>query len=232
MRDAQFAKAVLVGEVGHEIHLRIGRIARRNAGFFQRDGDDGIAIDLVRAHIAADPVGERLVFVAQVLQCASVARQVLVSGRREIAGHAIEFVQRDRARAFFQVDPFGLDLTGEFFHAQCLHQNLDACLVLVVATAVLVIHAHDRFNVGEQMLPGQEIANHAADDRGTTEAAAHQYLKAQLAGRVLHQIEADVMRLHRSAVFCRRIHGELEFARYPGADRPAHLRPRRKTGRK
>ena len=58
VRDAQFAKAVVVGEVGGGIHLFRGDVARAVPGFLQRQRDRRIAGDTVRTHVALDPAGE------------------------------------------------------------------------------------------------------------------------------------------------------------------------------
>jgi hypothetical protein len=59
--DAQFAEAVAVGQVGHEVHLFGGSVARRHAGLFQRQHHGRVARHLVRLDVALDPVGEGLV---------------------------------------------------------------------------------------------------------------------------------------------------------------------------
>src|SRR5690606_15896008 len=63
-----------------------------------------------------------------------------------------------------------------------LDQDLDARLVLVVAPAVLVVDAHDGLDVIHDLVPGQELADLRADDRGAAHAPADKYLEADLAG--------------------------------------------------
>ncbi len=49
MADAQLAEAEALAGVGENAHLIGGGVARNAADGLQRDGDDGIAGDLVRA---------------------------------------------------------------------------------------------------------------------------------------------------------------------------------------
>ena len=53
--DADLAVAVALGEVGDEVHLVGGGVARRAADRLQRDGDDGVAGDAVRHDVLVDP---------------------------------------------------------------------------------------------------------------------------------------------------------------------------------
>src|SRR5476651_1036305 len=191
MRDAQFAEAVAVRQVGHEVHLFGGGVARRHAGFFQRQHHGRVAGLLVRLDVALDPVGERLV--VGVAGVEIQIRQLLVSGRHEPGGDAAHLVDGQRFRTIFQVGPFGFDLAREFFDADGFQQDLDARLVLVVAAAVLVIHAHHGFGVGQQMLPRQEVADHAAEDGRAAHAAAGHEFEADFASLVAHHGQADVV---------------------------------------
>ena len=46
----------------------------------------------------------------------------------------------------------------------------------------------------------QELADHVADDRRAAEAAADDHAKAELAARVAHELQADVVDEDRGAV--------------------------------
>ena len=88
---------------------------------------------------------------------------------------------------------FSLDQLAELLRPERLHQDLDARLVDVVAAAFQVVDAQDRFEIREQILLRQELADHVADDRRAAEAAAHDHLEADCSGRVAHQVQADVV---------------------------------------
>src|SRR3546814_16448510 len=84
---------------------------------------------------------------------------------------------------------------------------------LVVAPAELVVDAQDGFQVAQQMLLGQEVADRGADHRRAAEAAADDHLEADLAGRVAADLQADVVKAHGGAIVRRAGHGELELER-------------------
>ncbi|MCY1351036.1 hypothetical protein D9M69_372880 [compost metagenome] len=142
--------------------------------------------------------------------------QGLVGRVDEVRGDAVHFRFGQGARAVLQVRPFGIDALGEDIRTQCLDQDLDPRLELVVAAAVAVVHAQDGVEVAEQVLPGQEFVDEAADDRGTAEAAADQHAEAEFAGCVLHRFQADVMHFDGGAVAGGAVHGDLELARQVG----------------
>ena len=96
--------------------------------------------------------------------------------------------------------PLGLDLLAELVDAQRLHQDLDARLVDVVAAAVAVVDAQDRFEVRQQVRQRQELADHLADDRRAAEAAADEHLEADVAVRVALHVQADVVHLGGGAI--------------------------------
>ncbi len=108
---------------------------------------------------------------------------------------------------------FGFDQLAEFLRAERLHQDLDAGLVNVVAPTFEVVHAQDRFEIGEQILLRQEFADHVPDHRRAAEAAADQHLEAHFAGRVAHEMQADVVHARGGAILRRAGHGDLELAR-------------------
>jgi hypothetical protein len=81
------------------------------------------------------------------------------------------------------------------------HQDLDARLVFVVATAVAVVDPQDGLEVSKHVFARQE-AHHRADDRRAAQAAADQTRKP-VSRPVVDQIQADVVHLDCGAVFVR-----------------------------
>ncbi len=94
-----------------------------------------------------------------------------------------------------------------------MHQDLDARLVLVVATAIEVVNAQDRFRIGQKIGLRQEVAHLAADHRRAAETAADEDDKARLALVVAGQLQADIVDLHGGAVVRRAGDRDLELAR-------------------
>ncbi len=141
--------------------------------------------------------------------------QRFVGRRSEMGGNAVVFGLGQRCRAVLQVHPFGFDLAGEFLDAKRLHQNLDARLVGVVAPAEAVVDAQDGFAVGEDVLPGQELADDLAADRRAPEAAADDDAETDLAVLFL-QMQADVVEPGDGTVFAGAGNGDLELARQEG----------------
>ncbi len=76
-----------------------------------------------------------------------------------------------------------------------------------------VVHAQDGLDVGQQVTPGQALAQHLGDDRRTSQASADQYAQAQLLCLVAVELQADVMHLHRRAILLGSAQGDLELAR-------------------
>src|SRR5574343_524763 len=203
--DAQFAEAVAVVEVSHHVHLVGSDVARCDAVLLQRQGDGLVAGYLVGVGVAFKPALESL----GLRKFHGSNRGV--AGRGEVGGDAVVFLLRDGHRTTLAVGPFGLDLLAEGVDAECLHQNLDAGLVGVVAAAVAVIDAQDGLAVGEDVLPGQEVAHDLAADRGTAKAAADDDGKADLAINFL-EVQADVVEPADGAVFAGAGNGDLELA--------------------
>ncbi len=58
-----------------------------------------------------------------------------------------------------------------------------------------VVYAYDRFAIGQGVLPFQVLANHGAENRGATQAAAHPNLDGDLVIGVYIEFQANVMRL-------------------------------------
>jgi hypothetical protein len=94
-----------------------------------------------------------------------------------------------------------------------LDEDLDARLVEVVAPAGEVVDAHDGLDVDEDLLPRHEGVDLHARDGRAAHAAADEDLEADLAGRVLLELQADVMPADGGAVFRSTADGDLELAR-------------------
>jgi len=97
-----------------------------------------------------------------------------------------------------------------------MHQDLDARLVDIVAPAVLVVDAHDRFDVAQEVALGQERLDGLADERRAAEPATDDDLEAGVACTVPVQPQADVVNLDGGAVMRRRGQCDLELARQEG----------------
>ena len=95
------------------------------------------------------------------------------------------------------MQPFGFHFLAEALHAVFLHHELDARLVDVVAAAVAVVGAQHRFEVGEQMLPGQELADRVADHGRAAQSAANHHAKAHGAVIGAYRVQAHVVHLGR-----------------------------------
>ncbi|AID86653.1 hypothetical protein P797_27295 [Pseudomonas aeruginosa VRFPA04] len=212
---ADLAETVALGPVGDAFHLLRGDVARRRAGAgLGRQHHRGVARHLVRLDVARGPAGEGRIgrTGAAVGQLAVGRRQVV--RQYEALGDPLALLGSQLRRAVAQVLPLFLHLAGESLDAQRLDQDLDPRLVLVVAPAVAVVDPQDRLDVGQQVLPGQVVADHLAEHRRASQAAADQDPQAQLAGvGVAVKVQADVVHLHRGAVFHRRTEGDLELAR-------------------
>ena len=94
-----------------------------------------------------------------------------------------------------------------------MHEDLDARLVDVVATAMLVIDAHRRFEIGEQVRGRDTFADELPDDRRAALASTNPDVIDIRARRILADDDADVVHLDRGAILWRRRHGNLELAR-------------------
>src|SRR3546814_3733814 len=68
----------------------------------------------------------------------------------------LNFSFGQRRRAVLEMRPFGIDALGKHFWRERLDQNLDACLELVVTTAIAVIDPQDGVEIAPQVLPGSE----------------------------------------------------------------------------
>src|SRR4051794_22337395 len=144
--DADLPEGISVGEIGERIHLLGGGIARRRADRLQRDRDNGIALDLVRGHRVLAPrleirIGRGLA------QLVRIVRQLLVGGIGEARADVLDHLVVDLERGVADVLPLLLDFARELLDAELVHQDLDARLVDIVAAAVLVVDAQDRFDI-------------------------------------------------------------------------------------
>ena len=68
-----------------------------------------------------------------------------------------------------------------FSGPKLVNEDLDARLVLVVAASIEIVDAHDRLEIGDQFMLGQEVAHRHADHRRAAEAAADDHFPAALA---------------------------------------------------
>ncbi len=175
----------------------------------QRNDHGTIACNLVRTRVVAIPGLELRGLPGRHVD----VRELLVRRWPEESAHALDLGQLEPERGIADALPFGFDFLAEGIGALGLDQDLDARLVDVVAPAFLVVHAQDGFQVGQQVLARQELADGLADDGRAPEATAHQHLEAHFARRAMLHVQADVMHFGRSAVCRRTGHRDLELAR-------------------
>ena len=93
----------------------------------------------------------------------------------------------DGKRAVTDVLPLLLDFPGELVDAELVHKYLDARLVDVVAAAVLVVDAHDRFDIAQEIAAVDERPDGLRNERSAAEPATDHHLEAGLALRILVQ---------------------------------------------
>ncbi|MBA7473740.1 hypothetical protein ES707_09084 [subsurface metagenome] len=199
MADADFAEGISVREIGQRIHLIGGGIARRAADRLQRDRDDGIALDLVREHRVLAPALEQGIM-RRLLQLVRHMRQLFVLRIAKARADFLDGGILDRERAVADMLPLLLDLLGELVDAELVDEDLDACLVDVVAAAILVVDAHDRFEIAQDIAAMHELLDGLGDEGRAPETAADHDLEAELAVVVLVETKADVVDLDRGAV--------------------------------
>ncbi|MCY1411251.1 hypothetical protein D9M71_266330 [compost metagenome] len=211
--DANFAEAAAFGPVGDAFHLFGGDIPRRRGCTrLGRQHHRGVARHLVRLHVAGCPAGERRIGSQRTAITQLGIFRRTIPGRFESGRDAGVLVFGQLRLAVAEKHPLALHLAGEGLDAQRLDQDLDPRLVLVVAPAVAVVHAQDGFDVGQQVLPRQVVADHLAEHRRAAESAADQHPQAQLALGVARQVQADVVHHHRCAILLGGADGNLEFA--------------------
>src|SRR3954468_21824020 len=190
--DTDLTERIPVGEIGKRIHLLGSGITRRRADRLQRDRDDGIALDLVRGDRVLAPrleirIGRGLA------QLVRHVRQLLVGRGGEARADVLDHLVVDLERGVADVLPLFLDLAREFLDAELVHQDLDARLVDVVAAAVLIVDAQDRFDIAEDVAAMHEVPDGLGDERRAAKAAADQHLEPGLTFLVLDQAQADVV---------------------------------------
>ena len=216
MADADLVERVSFGDVGHRLHLAVAGIARHFADALERDRHGGIVGMAVGDHILVEPFAK-----APGIEPGKPHDLVAFGTgderrRREIGIDGADVGLGQLQIAILQRRPFDLDLAGEFLGTGLMHQDLDARLVLVVAAAIEIVHAHDRGGVGEQVLLGQEVADLLGDHRRAALAAADIDGEAQLTLVVALEMQADVVGLDGSAVALGAGHRDLELARQVG----------------
>ncbi len=140
-------------------------------------------------------------------------RQVFVNRIGETRANFFDHGVIQHQRAVADLQPFLLDLLGEFLDAKFMHEDLDTRLVDIVAAAVLIVHAHDRLDIAEEIAPGDEWLDGLADERRAAQAAADHHLEPGLAFRILVQPQADVVHLDGGAVVVGGRDRKLELAR-------------------
>ena len=215
MGYANLAKTVLVGQVGHGVHLPRGHIARWLAMRLEGNEDRPIARHLVGHGVVAEPGAKIGVSKLLCIQLRIGGWQGFVGMLLEEPADTVNFglIQH---QAIAYGSPFGLHHGGEFFRPGFLDQDFDAGLVLVVAAAMAVVHAQDGLEIGQQVLLFQEGPNHHANDRRAPQTTAHQHFKAGFSVFVFNQLQADVMHLGSGPVALRAADGDLELARQEG----------------
>src|SRR5438132_193098 len=203
MADANLAETVALGEIGDGVHLLRGGIAGRPSLGLERERHDGIAGELVVGDGIVEPNAEAVVR-ARLCQFGGVVLEGLVAGIAKSRGDIGDHRRVERERAVLDRLPLLLDFARKFLRTELVDEDLDAGLVDIVAPAVLVVGAHDRLDVAEQITLGQEGFDGLAEEGGATEPPANHNLEAGLADAVAVHVQADVVNLHRGAIMRRR----------------------------
>ena len=164
----------------------------------------------MRTGVGVIPTIECLVFGQFAVQGCSVHCLV---GRIGKAGlDALHFFPGQRHGAIFQLGELLFYQFPILVGTQGFHQDLDARLVLVVPVTVLVVHPQDGFQVGQQILPGNKLADQRARHRGTAQATTGPNLEAGLSVGTVNQLDTDVVNANQGRVrIGHRIHGNLEL---------------------
>ncbi|MNF89370.1 hypothetical protein D3C84_718930 [compost metagenome] len=212
--NADFTEAELLGPVGDRVHLPVSDVTRRRgqAGL-GRQHHTGVTRHFMRLHVARHPARERGVFGQPRAEIQVGVRQSLVARRHEGAGDPLVLEFGQLCRAVLEVLPLLLHFPGKGVDPQGLHQDLDPCLVLVVAPTMTVVHPQHRLDVGQQVLPGQPFTDLQAEDRRAPQATADDDPQQHLPGGIRVKVQADVMHHDRRAVLYGRADGDLELAR-------------------
>ncbi len=156
---------------------------------------------------------EAPILAARLHELGRIIGQLLVIGIAETAGDIGDHGGVERERPVPDRAPFLLDRARKLLGAELMHENLDAGLVDVVAPAVLIVGAHDRFDVAQQIALRQERLDGLADEWRASEPAADHHLETGFAGAVAVEPQADVVDLDGGAVVRRRRDRDLELAR-------------------
>jgi len=216
MRDAQFAKAVTLREIGDCIHLFGGCFSWRRTGFLQRQRNRRIAADAMRVHVAPVPGGERLIVRQRFLEFGRVRCQCSVGRARKARSDSFNFRVDQCSWSVLDPGPLLFNFLAEVLDAACLDEDFDARTIEVVAASVAVVDPQYGFKIGEQVHPGQEFADLLADDRCAPKPAADDDAKADGAIFRAHCGQANVVYQRGSTVSRRATDCNLEFARQIG----------------
>ncbi len=214
--DADFAERIAVGEVGDRVHLRGAGIARSSAFRLERQRDDGVARRLVVGDRIGHPGVEAFVGAARGAERrrAVVERQVI--GIAEAAGDLGYGSGVERERAVTDAAPFRFDLAGKGFGAELVHQNLDARLPDIVASAVLVVGAQHRLDVAQHVAFLQKRLDGLGEERRAAESAADHDFETGFARAVAIKPQRQIVDAQSGAIARRRADRDLELARHEG----------------
>ena len=160
---ANAVQGIFLGQVGRHVHLIRRHVAGRHADRLQRNVGDGVARLLVLGHVDTHPVVERLVLEPVGGQGLRIVFQRLIGRWCEIGRDAFDLFGRKVQFTALCVLELVFDQAGEFLDPRFMHQDLDPRLVHIVTAAQHVVDAKDRFQIGQQVRLGDEIADFLAD---------------------------------------------------------------------
>ena len=211
--DTQFTETVALGQIGYEIHLCARQITRRDAGFLEANSDYSIAGLLVDTDVLLVPVGEQHIGIQCFFQRGALGPEVFVCWIVEKAFAALKFRVRQCQWTVFELAPFLFHFLTEVVDACLFNENLDACLVLVVASSLPVVHAQDGVEVTQQVLLWQKRTNFLANHWGPSKSTTRQYSESCFTFIVANDEQADVVHLRCSLIVLGATHCNLELAR-------------------
>ncbi len=107
----------------------------------------------------------------------------------------------------------GFDEIADRVGTLLVNEDLDARLVLVVASAFEIVDAQDRVRVGEQIRLRQKFTNSMRNQRRTALSSTNIYGESDVAVGVPDDLVADVMHLDRRAIMGGAVYRDLELAR-------------------